>query len=151
MIPEICYVVECSAGDYESYHTWIAGIFLNLEDAEKLKNEIIEKIEIIKDISSPYDSEYFESLTIEQRSTIYYEWWHKKQQALEFNTAKVKVYPFNKPISSESTITDHDVRNGTEMSADTKVLGAGNFNKHWIEMLLKAKNPMEMIDELKER
>jgi hypothetical protein len=99
MIPEICYVVECSAGDYESYHTWIAGILLNFEDAEKLKNEIIEKIEIIK--NTPYAPEYFEALTIEQRNRIYYEWWHKKQQALEFNTAKVKVYPFNKSISSE--------------------------------------------------
>ena len=101
MIPEFCYVVECSAGDYESYHTWIAGIFLNFEDAEKLKDEIIEEIEITKNIPPPDDSKYFESLPIEQRSKIYYEWWHKRQQALEFNTAKVKVYPFDKPISSE--------------------------------------------------
>ena len=36
----LCYVVECSAGSYDDYHTWIAGIFPDAIDAENLKKEI---------------------------------------------------------------------------------------------------------------
>ena len=32
----VCYVVECSAGCYDDYHTWIAGVFPDAIDAEKL-------------------------------------------------------------------------------------------------------------------
>ena len=47
----LCYVVECSAGRYDDYHTWIAGIFPDAIDAEKLKEEITNKIEISQNIN----------------------------------------------------------------------------------------------------
>ncbi len=62
----MCYVVECSAGRYDDYHTWIAGIFPDAIDAEKLKEEITNKIEISKNIPCQFNEESMECLTDEQ-------------------------------------------------------------------------------------
>ena len=91
----LCYVVECSAGRYDDYHTWIAGIFPDAIDAEKLKEEITNKIEISKNIPCPFDEDNLEFLTDEQND-IYYKWWNDNNDANEFNSAKVVEYPFGK-------------------------------------------------------
>ena len=89
----LCYVVECSAGSYDDYHTWIAGIFLDAIDAEKLKTEITTKNEIEKNTPAPYTEEQLEFLTDEQ-SDKFYKWWNDNNEANEFNSAKVVEYPF---------------------------------------------------------
>ena len=91
----MCYVVECSAGCYDDYHTWIAGIFPDAVDAEKLKEEITNKVEISKNIPCPFDEDNLEFLTDEQND-IYYKWWNDNNDANEFNSAKVVEYPFGK-------------------------------------------------------
>ena len=91
----LCYVVECSAGSYDDYHTWISGIFPDAIDAEKLKNEITTKIEITKNIPAPFKEEDLEFLTDEQ-SDVFYKWWNENNDACEFNSAKVVEYPFGK-------------------------------------------------------
>jgi hypothetical protein len=91
----MCYVVECSAGIYEDHHTWIAGIFLNAIDAEKLKLEIINKVEISKNIPCPFDEDNLEFLTDEQND-VYYKWSNENSDAEEFNSAKVVEYPLDK-------------------------------------------------------
>lgn len=90
-----CYVVECSAGSYDDYHTWIAGIFPDAIDAENLKKEIENKNEIVKNIPCPFDEDNLEFLTDEQND-IYYKWWNENNDANEFNSAKVVEYPFGK-------------------------------------------------------
>jgi len=91
----MCYVVECSAGCYDDYHTWIAGIFPDAIDAEKLKIEITNRVEISKNIPCPFDEDNLEFLTDEQND-IYYKWWNDNNDANEFNSAKVVEYPFGK-------------------------------------------------------
>ena len=91
----LCYVVEYSSGCYDDYHWWIAGIFPDAIDAEKLKEEITNKIEITKNIPCPFDEDNLEFLTDEQ-SDIYYKWWNDNNNANEFNSAKVVEYPFGK-------------------------------------------------------
>ena len=91
----MCYVVECSAGCYDDYHTWIAGVFPDAIDAEKLKEEITNKIEISKNIPCPFNEDSLEFLTDEQND-IYYKWWNENNDALEFNSARVVEYPFGK-------------------------------------------------------
>ena len=91
----MCYVVECSAGCYDDYHTWIAGIFPDAIDAEKLKEEITNRIEISKNIPCPFDEDNLEFLT-EEQNDIYYKWWNENNDALEFNSARVVEYPFGK-------------------------------------------------------
>lgn len=91
----LCYVVECSAGIYDDYHTWIAGIFLDAIDAEKLKTEITTKNEIEKNTPAPYTEEQLEFLTDEQ-SDKFYKWWNDNNEANEFNSAKVVEYPLGK-------------------------------------------------------
>ena len=91
----MCYVVECSAGSYDDYHTWIAGIFPVAVDAEKLKEEITNKVEISKNIPCPFDEDNLEFLTDEQND-IYDKWWNDNNDANEFNSAKVVEYPFGK-------------------------------------------------------
>lgn len=97
---ETCYVVECSAGDYKDYRTWIAGIFSNFQDAENLKNEILNQIEITKNSPMPYNIEDYNSYTQEQYE-IFSKWQQKIIAAFDFNGVEVKMYPFDKPISSE--------------------------------------------------
>jgi len=91
----MCYVVECSAGSYDDYHTWIAGIFPDAIDAENLKNEITAKVEADRNMPCPYTEEEIEFLTDEQ-SEKYHNWWFKNNEAEEFNSAKVVEYPFGK-------------------------------------------------------
>lgn len=91
----LCYVVECSAGSYDDFHWWIAGIFLDAFDAEKLKKEIETKIEIAKNIPSPFEEDKLEFLTDEQ-SDVYCKWWNDNNDAKEFNIAKVVEYPIGK-------------------------------------------------------
>lgn len=90
-----CYVVECSAGSHDDYHTWIAGIFLDAIDAENLKTEITTKIEIEKNIPAPYTVEQLEFLTDEQNNK-YDAWWNSNNDANEFNSANVIEYPLGK-------------------------------------------------------
>lgn len=92
----LCYVVECSAGCYDDYHSWIAGIYLDAFDAEKLKTEITTKIEIQKNIPCPFDENQLEFLTDEQND-VYYKWWNDNNDATEFNSARVVEYPIGKP------------------------------------------------------
>jgi hypothetical protein len=94
----LCYVVECSSGCYDDYHSWIAGIYLNASDAEKLKNEITTNIEIKKNIPFPFDEKQLEFLTDEQEKQ-YYNWWHINNDANNFNSAIVVEYPINEPCT----------------------------------------------------
>lgn len=91
----LCYVVECSAGCYDDYHTWIAGIFPDAIDAEKLKEEITNKIEISKNIPNPFEGQD-EDLFSNEQWEIYNKWWMLKNEADEFNSARVVEYPFGK-------------------------------------------------------
>jgi hypothetical protein len=93
----LCYVVECSAGSYDDCHSWIAGIYLDAFDAEKLKTEITTEIEIQKNIPCPFDENQLEFLTDEQSDT-YYKWWDDNNDANEFNSARVIEYPIGKPF-----------------------------------------------------
>ena len=91
----LCYVVECSAGSWDDYHTWIAGIFPDAFSAERLKDEITNKVEIAKNIPAPYKEEDLEFLT-EEQNDIFHKWWNENNDAYEFNSAKVNEYPFGK-------------------------------------------------------
>ncbi len=91
----MCYVVECSSGCYDDYRTWIAGIFPDAIDAEKLKIEITNRVEISKNIPCPFDEDNLEFLTDEQND-IYYKWCNDNNDANEFNSARVVEYPFGK-------------------------------------------------------
>jgi hypothetical protein len=89
-----CYVVECSAGQYDDYHWWIAGIFDNAFDAENLKREIDKNIEIVRNIPEPFALD-MDNLT-EKEYIAYDKWSGDHYEAWEFNSAKVVEYPFGK-------------------------------------------------------
>lgn len=92
----LCYVVECSSGCYDDYHSWIAGIYLDAFDAEHLKKEITTKIEIEKNTPCPFEENQLEFLT-DKQSDAYYKWWENNNNASEFNSANVVEYPIGKP------------------------------------------------------
>jgi hypothetical protein len=91
---QFCYVVECSAGSYDDYHTWIAGIFSDAVDAENLKKKINTEIEIVKNTPCPFKDEEIPFLSSEQSRT-FYKWYDENEKANDFNTAKVNEYPMN--------------------------------------------------------
>lgn len=61
-----CYVVECNSGQYDDYRWWIAGIFEEPFAAEKLKQDILKEIEILRNIEPPCDTNDWENLSKEQ-------------------------------------------------------------------------------------
>lgn len=97
---KVCYVVQCSAGSYDDYHTWIAGIYLNALEAEELKLKIIAEIDVVKNIPKPYKEEELKFLTFEQRE-VYYKWCDENNDANEFNSANVIEYPLGKPVKAD--------------------------------------------------
>lgn len=93
----MCYVVECSSGRCEDHHTWIAGIFPDAIDAEKLKEEIRVKIQISLDKPCPFEEGRIEFLTDEEFE-IYDKWWDEKNNASEFICVTVAEYPFGRAV-----------------------------------------------------
>lgn len=89
---KVCYVVQCNSGQYDDYRWWIAGIFEEPFAAEKLKQEILKEIEIIRNIEAPYEFECASELTDEQYD-IWYKWSEEQDDAQEFNGATVVEYP----------------------------------------------------------
>lgn len=90
----MCYVVECSAGQYDDFHWWISGIFDNAFDAENLKREIDKNIEIVRNIPEPFSLD-MENLT-EEQYIAYDKWSGDHYEADDFNSSKVVEYPFGK-------------------------------------------------------
>lgn len=90
----MCYVVECSAGQYDDYRWWISGIFDNAFDAEELKKQIDKNIDVVRNIPEPFAID-MNDLT-EEEYKLYDKWSGDHYEAEEFNSARVVEYPFGK-------------------------------------------------------
>lgn len=86
-----CYVVSCSSGQYDDYHIWIDGIYLNAADAEERKRELEVLNQEALDTPCPFKEEDIDYLTDEQLDE-YYRWDMDRYYAQEFNGAEVKEY-----------------------------------------------------------
>ena len=95
---KVCYVVECDSGQYDDYRWWIAGIFEDVFAAEKLKQEILKEIEILRNTEAPYEFEYIDDLTDEQYD-IWYKWSEEQDDAQEFNGVTVVEYPLGEKVN----------------------------------------------------
>ena len=95
---KVCYVVECDSGQYDDYRWWIAGIFEDVFAAEKLKQEILKEIEILRNIEEPYSFEDAIELTDEQFE-VWEKWNNEHYQAEEFNEATVVEYPLGEKVN----------------------------------------------------
>ncbi len=95
---KVCYVVQCNSGQYDDYRWWIAGIFEEPFAAEKLKQEILKEIEILRNIEEPYSFEDAIELTDEQYE-VYFKWRQETYQAEEFNEATVVEYPLGEKVN----------------------------------------------------
>ena len=93
---KVYYVVECNSGQYDDYRWWIAGIFEEPLAAEKLKQEIIKEIEIIRNTEEPYNID--EELTEEQYN-IWDKWSNENYKAEEFNGVNVVEYPLGEKVN----------------------------------------------------
>ena len=93
----VCYVVECSAGSYDDYHTWVSGIFLDALDAENLKREIEVENEVIKNTPCPIKEEDLDFLTKDSKD-IYYKWYDAQERVADFGSVIVKEMPLNSRI-----------------------------------------------------
>ena len=95
---KVCYVVECNSGQYDDYRWWIAGIFEEPFAAEKLKQEILKEIEILRNTEAPYEFEYIDDLTDEQYD-IWYKCSEEQDDAQEFNGITVVEYPLGEKVN----------------------------------------------------
>lgn len=89
---KVCYVVECNSGQYDDYRWWIAGIFEDAFAAEKLKQEILKEIEIIRNTEAPYEFSDINDIT-EEQFIVWEKWNNEYYQAEEFNGVNVVEYP----------------------------------------------------------
>lgn len=89
-----CYVVSCSSGQYDSFHVWIDGIYLNATDAEKRKKEIEDYYQEILDTPCPLKEEEVGDLNYlsDEQFDKYNNWDMDRYYAQEFNGAEVKEY-----------------------------------------------------------
>ena len=93
-----CYVVQCNSGQYDDYHWWIAGIFEDVFAAEKLKQEILKEIEILRNAEAPYEFSDINDIT-EEQYTVWQKWNNEYYQAEEFNEATVVEYPLGEKVN----------------------------------------------------
>jgi hypothetical protein len=91
------YLVECSSGSWDSYHWWVGGIFEKQEDADKYAQSLNDENKRLKEVECSIKTP-FEDMTDEEE-TEYYRWWNGNNDAMEWNGAKVKQYPINKPCT----------------------------------------------------
>ena len=88
------YIVECHSGDFDSYTTWIAGVYTTNEAASELSNRLNTEAKVIKD-NCPV--KYSDDLSDED-DEIYWNYHVKYQKAMEFGEAEVREIILNKEI-----------------------------------------------------
>ena len=89
---EKCYLVESSSGQYEDFRTKIEGIFLDVFDANKLKDKIEKEADIARNIENPFEGKNIDTLT-DSQFDIYIKWSDAYYCANEFNSVYVNEYP----------------------------------------------------------
>lgn len=92
---KVCYVVQCNSGQYDDYRWWIAGIFEEPFAAEKLKQEILKEIEIIRNLKPPHNNRF---PTKEQEQAMF-KFEIDLIAAEEFNGATVVEYPLGEKVN----------------------------------------------------
>lgn len=96
------YIVECSSGSWDYYCWWIGGIFENPEDAEKYAQSLNEENERVLAIECPVDEELNIDDATDEEVKLYFDWAEANGKAKDWNGAKVKQYPLNKPLEKEN-------------------------------------------------
>ena len=90
------YIVECSSGSWDSYHSWISGIFENPQDAENLKTKLNDEYKRILDEcpvkGNPDDMSDEDEIKYIEHFRKYPEYFR------EWNEAEVKEYALNEEI-----------------------------------------------------
>lgn len=92
---EKVYVVEASSGEYDDYMKWVHAVYLTEEEANKSRDELKEKMRLLKEIPCPVDDTILEDLS-EEDFELYDKWALGSNEASEFNTAIVKEYKIGK-------------------------------------------------------
>ncbi len=88
------YIVECSAGSFDSFRTYISGVYDELGLAEELKDKLnAENLKIREEFNRLRDPQNPDDMSPAQDDFYY-----RNQQALEFNKAEVVTYILNKEI-----------------------------------------------------
>lgn len=86
------YLVECSSGSWDDYHSWVGGIFKTKEAAEMARDILNEKSKEVKD-RCPVKTK-FEDMTDEEEN-IY--WKYKiENKEMDWNESVVKDYLLDK-------------------------------------------------------
>jgi len=94
------YLVECSAGCWDSYHWWVGGIFENQEDADNYAHALNIENQRLLEVECPFKEPVEDMDLTEEEDDKYYRWWNDHNDAVEWNGAKVKQYPINNPARS---------------------------------------------------
>lgn len=102
------YLLKISTGSWDSFQEWIAAVFLNEFDANKVSETINKKIKEIKD-GCPI--KWNDDFSIEEENQ-YYKYFNNNFKLLGFNEAVVERKELYKNLSEESinNITDDIIK-----------------------------------------
>ena len=82
------YIVQCSSGMYDDYHTWIDSVWDDASKAEERKEFIIAGNKRAIETPPPYPEEDIEFLS-EEQSKLYDDWYGEWIAAIDENNPQV--------------------------------------------------------------
>ncbi len=89
------YVIICESGHWDSYHTWVGGVF---DDETKAQNECDKMNNYAKQVQDSCPVKKHENDMSDEESEIFNTWWIRNQTYTEWGPAKVVPYTLNKII-----------------------------------------------------
>ena len=95
------YVVECSAGSYDSFHWWIGGMSLDKEEAHRMADELEAEVERIKS-ECPFRGDPYDDDTSPEQEAAYWEYYSRFSNEMEWGRAEVKEYELGKIIPTKN-------------------------------------------------
>lgn len=89
------FVIMCESGHWDSYHTWIGGIF---DDSKKAKEECDKLNARAKQIQDSCPIKKREEDMSDEEEVIFNSWWVNNQTYAEWGPAKVVEYTLNEIV-----------------------------------------------------
>ena len=92
------YIVKCDSGRWDSYREWVAGIFDDQELANQCVSNLITTANGVKEKSPIYPEyeDYVDDMeTYHILYDMYYDYFWKNEDQMEFNNAVVCEYDLN--------------------------------------------------------
>lgn len=92
------YTVKIDKGQWSDSHNWTSAVFDTKEAADKYAEDVTKYYKDTESIPAPYtDREYYDNKLTEEQDIEYERWESRKEDASDFNFARVEEFLLNFP------------------------------------------------------